>query len=243
MSTAPFSLPTAETDVSDLGRQLGSLRRQLQLARLGTDPQRQARQLAALDAGLRVLTARADLQRLPHELQPLPTERLEPWPLLQQAWQELAPMAAALGVQAQFRPHADPTALGALYGSGRWLRRLLSECIESAMVNAPGRPIEMEHRPFGPHTQIVLLDTRAFTTDHDGPAQDLAQAIALAHGGSLRIDEDDDARDLIVELPTGAPFHAGESSAQLQAARFAQDLAALQERARRRAGTPLGDER
>ncbi|MBQ0943270.1 hypothetical protein KAK07_07965 [Ideonella sp. 4Y16] len=241
--TATLDLPTADADATDLGRQLGSLRHQLQLARLTPDAQRQARQLAALDAGLRVLTARADLLRLRQELQPLPTERLEPWPLLQQAWQEQAPMAALLGVQAQFRPHADPRALGALYGSGRWLRRLLSECIESAMVNAPGCPIEMEHRPVGSHTQIVLLGTRAFTTDHDGPARDLAEAIARAHGGELRIEQDDDTRDLIVELPTGAPFHADASSAQLQAARFAQDLAALQERARRRTGAPIGDER
>lgn len=229
--------------VSDLGRQLGSLRHQLQLARRASDPARQARQLAALDAGLRVLSARADLQRLPQELTPLPTERLEPWPLLAQAWEEVAPLAASLGVQAQFRPHADPSALGALYGSGRWLRRLLTECIESAMVNAPGCPIELEHRPFGAHMQIVLPGTRAFTTDHDSPSRLLAEAIAQAHGGELRIEQDDDTRDLIVELPTGAPFHAGESSAQLQAARFAQDLAALQERARRRAGTLTGDER
>jgi hypothetical protein len=229
--------------LSDLGRQIGSLRRQLQLARMATDPVRQARQLAALDAGLRVLTARADLHRLPQELTPLPTERLEPWPLLEQAWQEVAPLAASLGVQAQFRPHADPSALGALYGSGRWLRRLLTECIESAMVNAPGCPIELEHRPFGPHTQIVLPHTRAFTTDHDSPARLLAEAIARAHGGDLRIEQDEDRRDLIVELPTGAPYHAGESSARLQAACFAQDLAALQERARRRHGAPTGEDR
>lgn len=228
--------------LSDLGRQLGSLRHQLQLARMASDPVRQARQLAALDAGLRVLTARADLQRLSQELTPLPTERLEPWPLLEQAWQEVASLAASLGVQAQFRPHADPSALGALYGSGRWLRRLLTECIESAMVNAPGCPIEMEHRPFGPHTQIVLLGTRAFTTDHDSPSRQLAEAIAQAHGGELRIEQDDDQRELIVELPTGAPFHAGESSAPLQAARFAQDLAALQERARRRQSAPTGED-
>ncbi|MBN8487700.1 MAG: HAMP domain-containing histidine kinase [Burkholderiales bacterium] len=230
-------------DPSDLGRQLGSLRHQLQLARLAADPARQARQLAALDAGLRVLTARADLLRLSHELTPLPTERLEPWPLLEQAWQEVAALAASLGVQAQFRPHADPSALGALYGSGRWLRRLLTECIESAMVNAPGCPIELEHRPFGAHAQIVLPHTRAFTTDHDSPSRQLAEAIAQAHGGALRIEQDEDHRELVVELPTGAPYQAGESSAPAQAARFAQDLAALQERARRRHGVPTGEDR
>jgi hypothetical protein len=229
--------------VTDLGRQLGSLRHQLQLARRASDPARQARQLAALDAGLRVLSAHADLQRLPQELSPVPTERLEPWPLLAQAWEAVAPLAASLGVQAQFRPHADPSALGALYGSGHWLRRLLTECIESAMVNAPGCPIELEHRPFGALTQIVLPRTRAFSTDHDSPSRQLAEAIARAHGGELRIEQDEDQRELIVELPTGAPFHAGDSNAPLQAARFAQDLAALQQRARRRHAAPTGEDR
>lgn len=209
---------------------------------MASDPLRQARQLAAIDAGLRVLTARADLQRLPQELTPLPTERLEPWPLLEKAWQELAPLAASLGVQAQFRPHADPRALGALYGSGLWLRRLLNECLESAMVNAPACPIELEHRPFGVLTQIVLPRTRAFINDQDGPSRQLAEAIARIHGGSLRIEQDEEDRELIVELPTGAPYHAGESSAPVQAARFAQDLAALQARARRRQAVPTGED-
>lgn len=226
---------------SDLGRQLGSLRHQLQLARTTCDPLRQARQLGAIDAGLRVLSARADLQRLAQELTPLPTERLEPLPLLEQAWKEVASQAAHLGVRAQFRPHADPSALGALYGSGRWLRRLLTECIESAMINAPGCPIELEHRPFGAHTQIVLPHTRAFSTDHDSPSRLLAESIARAHGGELRIEQDDDQRELIVELPTGAPYQAGESSAPAQAARFAQDLAALQDRARRRHAVATGE--
>lgn len=222
----------------DLQGALRDARSRLQRARASADPQRLASALDRLDALLAGAVALADLPRAAEALAQLPADRVEPWPLLQAAWESVRPAAALRGVQARFRPHGDPAALGAVYGSEPWLRRLLVECLESAMHHTPrGGTLDIEHCQSGPRALVILHGTRAFAEASDGAAHALAQRIAEMHGGAITIENDaNEQRALMIDLPTGAPFHSGHGSIDLaQAERFAHDFSALRERARQRA--------
>lgn len=217
---------------------LRAARSQLQRARASGQPQRLERALDQLDALLACACALADLPRAGEDLGLLPADRVEPWPLLQSAWETVRPMAALRGVQARFRPHGDPTALGAVYGSEPWLRRLLVECLESAMHHTPrGGTLDIEHCQSGPRALVILHGTRAFADASDGASLALARRIAALHGGAITIENDEDEqRALMIDLPTGAPFQGGPGAVDLaQAERFAHDFHALRERARQRA--------
>jgi hypothetical protein len=191
----------------------------------------------------------------------LANDRIELWPLLQQAWAEVEPLALDRSVKVRFHALADADSLAALYGSERWLRRVFAECLDAAVrATQRGSLLEIEHRQMGPRALLVFRDCGVFAarnsaapgvpmpTRGKGAAEKapaigareqiglkLCQHIVSLHGGNLREEHDDGQRNFLIELPTGAPHR--ETGPQLdivQAQRYASDLAALMTRARQR---------
>ncbi|MFO1326203.1 MAG: sensor histidine kinase [Rubrivivax sp.] len=165
-------------------------------------------------------------------------DRIELWPLLQQVWGEVEPLALQRHVRVRFT--ADPTTreMATLYGSERWIRRLFVECLQGAVRHAPsGSTLDIEHVQLGARACIVLHDCRLFGDDlrgGDAIAHRLCRHVVAQHGGRLREQLDGTARDLVIELPTGAPRCGDDPEMAIaQAQRYAHDLAALMSRGRR----------
>ena len=226
----------------DLHDVLANARRELLNARASGSRRAVAQALDRLDALLAGAAALADLPRAAEALSTLPADRVEPWPLLQSAWEEVRPLAALRGVQARFHAQGDPQALGAVYGSESWLRRMLIECLESAVYHCPeGGTVEISHCQSGPHAMIFLRDTLALSAASDTAAARLAEGIARLHGGWVREETDEGQRDLVIELPTGAPHQPRQATPDLaQAEAFAHEFSALRARAEQR-GTARHD--
>lgn len=65
----------------------------------------------------------------------------------------------------------------------------------------------------------------------------LCQRILSLHGGQLHEDEEDGLRNFVIDLPTGAPYHAEDAALDAaQAQRYAADLALLMARRRQKTG-------
>ena len=191
----------------------------------------------------------------------LATDRIEVWPLLQDVWAELQPLAEARSIKVRFRAHGRAEQLSTIYGSKPWLRRVFTECMESALrVSGNSATLDIEHVQMGPRAMIIFRDCGVFAARHDdavdmpGPAKGakttlprlkareqiglkLCQHIVQLHGGQLREEEDDGVHNFLIDLPTGAPSHTDESAIGLaQAQIYARDLSALM--SRRRTPTP-----
>lgn len=175
----------------------------------------------------------------------LADDRIELWPLLQQVWAETEPLAQRRHVRVRFATGQAPRELATLYGSQRWLHRVLTDCLQGAVrAAAPGSELQVELQQTGARARIVLHDTRLFSADgagtrHDHPiAHRLCRQVLALHGGRLLDEQTGAQRQLVIELPTGAP-HGGDEPqlAVAQAQQYARDLAALMNR-RRQAGPP-----
>ena len=169
-------------------------------------------------------------------------DRIELWPLLQQVWSEVEPVALARRVRLRFRADAAPRELATLYGSERWMRRVFVECLQGAVRTArPGTEIEVEHQQDGARARIVLRDCPLFgdaTRGQDAVARQLCRHVLMLHGGRLREEMDDGARHLVIELPTGAPHRADDAQLAIaQAQQYARDLSALMTHRRRSSDT------
>jgi len=185
----------------------------------------------------------------------LESERIEPWPLLQQVWQDVGPLAAHRSITVRFDAHdKDVAALAAIYGSPTWLARVFRECLEQAVRMArPGNTLVIDYRQLGPRALIVFRDSGAFAGQSasavamrpqrsaapsrtEARAQigfKLCQHIVGLHGGRLREEQEDGLRNLLIDLPTGAPHRTDDARLDVaQAQQYARDLAALMARAR-----------
>jgi hypothetical protein len=184
-------------------------------------------------------------------------ERLELWPLIQQVWQDVEPLADQRRVTARFRSSQPPDHLAPLYGNGTWLRRVLRECLEAAVRSGrPGSTLHIEHRQNGPHALVIFRDCGVFApqqgdsvalphrpTTRGTPARlpareqlslDLCRHVLALHGGQLRDENEDGQRNFLIELPTGAPFRtAPQTIDAAQVQQYARDLSALMARRRR----------
>lgn len=195
------------------------------------------------------------------------TDRIELWPLLQQAWGDVEPLALDRAVKVRFHALGGTDNLATLYGSEHWLRRVFAECLEAAVrATQRGSLLEIEHRQMGPRALIVFRDCGVFAarsttapgvpmkaqaraadaTSKDGVpgareqiGLKLCQHIVSLHGGHLREEHDDGQRNFLIDLPTGAPHQdANPQMDMAQAQRYASDLAALMTRARHRRPEP-----
>lgn len=223
---------------------------------LGDPAQPREALVARLGEVLDVLDKLVDLADLWASEALLDSDRIEPWPLLQQVWQDVAPLAAHRSITVRFDAHDKATgALAAIYGSEPWLRRVFRECLEQAVRAArPGDTLDIDYRQLGPRALIVFRDCGAFAGQSTGAVElraargaaplrgdaraqigfKLCQHIVSLHGGRLREEMEDGLRNFLIDLPTGAP-HRSESARldAAQAQQYARDLAALMARARR----------
>lgn len=248
---------------SDLRDPLQALSQALVVAR----NERDAHALDALcdevDQVAQTLTKLIDLAAVWGSESLIGNDRIELWPLLQQAWAKVEPLALARNLKARFSAQGPKTQLAAIYGSEHWLLRVFVECLEAAVRAArPGSTLDIEHRQMGPRALIVLRDSGAFvaaraeaTPMDSGAARGaaavrpraaprdliglkLCQQVIAQHGGQLREEHDDGQRHFLIDLPTGAPFRNEASELDIaQAQVYARDLAALMAR-RRDARTP-----
>jgi signal transduction histidine kinase len=219
--------------------------------------------LDRVDHLLCVLDRLVDLVSLWDSNAPMANDRIELWPLLQQAWGHVEPLALERGVKVRFRAQTDAGALATLYGSEHWMGRVFQECLEAAVRSTRrGRMLDIEHRQLGARAMVVFRDCAVFAARRlDGvelPASKksktaaatrplllakeqigfkLCQRIVSLHGGQLR-EEEDGQRNFLIDLPTGAPARNDQSQLDIaQAERYAHDLAALMTRARVRRET------
>ncbi|MBB1163347.1 PAS domain-containing protein [Aquariibacter albus] len=179
------------------------------------------------------------------------TDRVELWPLLEEAWRELQPLAERRHVRVRFSGFGDPQRLAPVYGSAFWLRRVLLECLLATVRRAPADSfVDVEHTQMGPRMVIMLRDCGAMAGERPdrvelarpeapasaptrAPAREilgirLCQRIVALHGGHLREEHDAGVHNLLIDLPTGAPARDTETAlnaAQLE--RYVQDLTAL----------------
>lgn len=179
------------------------------------------------------------------------SDRVEIWPLLEAAWREVQPLADSRHVHVRFSGFAEPQHLAPVYGSAFWLRRVLLECLASTVRRTPVDSfIEIEHTQMGPRMVLMLRDSGALaglrpdSVEMERPATSapsplrphareilgirLCQRIVALHGGHLREEHDQGVRNLVIDLPTGAPVRDTEAAlnaAQLE--RYVQDLTAL----------------
>ena len=173
-------------------------------------------------------------------------DRIELWPLLQQVWGEVEPMAMTRRVRVRFTTNSLGGEMATLYGSRRWMRRVFVECLEGAIRATPrGGELEVSHLQEGARASIVVHDTPLFdygAHGADAVAHRLCKHVLALHGGRLREAFDGERRHLQIELPTGAPHRNPEPQLAIaQAQHYARDLAALMNRARKPAhAAPVG---
>lgn len=192
----------------------------------------------------------------------LANDRIELWPMLQQVWAEVEPLAMDRAVKVRFHAQTGADSLATLYGSERWLKRVFAECLDAAVrATQRGSLLEIEHRQMGARALIVFRDCGVFAARNSAapgvpmPASakgaaarlpaagareqiglKLCQHIVSLHGGQLREEHEDGQRNFLIDLPTGAPHRdAGPQLDIAQAQRYASDLAALMNRARKHA--------
>ena len=190
-----------------------------------------------LDEVLQVADRLSDLASLWTGGAPQADDRVELWPLLQQVWGEVEPLALQREVRVRFTAGPATREMATLYGSERWIRRLFVECLQGAVRSAPpGATLDIEHLQAGARACIVLHDCRLFADDlrgSDAIAHRLCQHVLAQHGGRLREELDGQRRHLVIELPTGAPRRGDDPELAIaQAQRYAHDLAALMSRRR-----------
>jgi hypothetical protein len=215
---------------------------------------------ASLDELLTVLDRLVELSSLWTSNSLMANDRIELWPLLQQAWRRVEAQATQRQVRVRFLAQTDAAELATVYGSEHWLGRVFEECLGSAVRAArPGASLEIEHRQLGPRALVVFRDSGVFAgpsarqagmeMPRSAPATSVrpslqeqiglklcGQVLAL-HGGHLGEEDVDGLRNFLIELPTGAPQRKDEQYALdvAQAQQYAKDLAALMSRSRRQA--------
>lgn len=163
-------------------------------------------------------------------------ERIELWPLLQQAWSEIEPQALERRVGVRFRGTGVAAVQATLYGSRRWLARALSECLAAGVAATPDDgQLEVEQQQLGDRARVLFRAPTLFAGAEAGGtsavALQLCRMVMALHGGALTADEDGWA----LTLPTGAPARPEEPALGIvQAQVYARDLAALMNRSRER---------
>lgn len=245
---------------SDLAEPLRKSHQALSLARDSEDVHGVQALFDEVEDLLKVITKLVDLASLWGSDALFANDRIELWPLLQEVWGEVEPLALQRSVRVRFHVQKGEASLATLYGSSVWLRRVFQECLETGIRNTPrGGTLDIEHRQMGPRALIVFRDSGMFAPEIPGATDltagkgrarsaqprlkgreeigfKLCQHIVSLHGGQLREEEEDGLRNFLIDLPTGAPFRSDTAQLDIaQAQQYAKDLAALMARARVRA--------
>lgn len=145
-----------------------------------------------------------------------------------------------------------------IYGSQTWLRRAMAEYLEHVLHKARGgSEVEITVQAIGTRVLVRSRNRGLFVSSHerrsafvpfeagDGkPAASAGIGLALAryiveqHGGSVRIEDEFDAVDFVMELPAGAPATQDAQISIEQAQRYARDMSQLLARSMSRQKKP-----
>lgn len=172
-------------------------------------------------------------------------ERVELQTLVREAVQGCAALAEAR--QIRLKLQGLDTELPAVYGSQAWLRRATMEYLEHVLRKArSGSEVELSVQAIGTRVMVRSRNRGLFVSSHerrsafvpfeagDGkPAQEPGIGLALAryiveqHGGAVRIEDEFDAVDFVLDLPAGAPATQDAQISIEQAQRYARDMSQL----------------
>lgn len=152
-----------------------------------------------------------------------------------------------------------------VYGSRHWLSIAVAEYLEQSIRSArPGGLIELSVQAVGTRVIVRARNQGLFVSNHERRnafvpfgVGDVAQAppertsiglalnerIVTQHGGSVRIEDEFDAVDFVLEIPAGAPATQDAQLSVEQAQRYARDMAQLMARSISKRVAPAGADR
>lgn len=167
--------------------------------------------------------------------------------LIAAAVNEVLPLAEGRSITLAMAP--SDAELPAIYGSLHWLRKATAEYLEQSIRSAQrGSLLELSIQSVGTRVLMRARNQGLFVSGHDrrnafapfgvgdtvhpsdsrkGVGLALAQRILALHGGAVRIDDEFDSVDFVMELPAGAPSTQDAQISVAQAQRYAQDMSKL----------------
>jgi hypothetical protein len=170
--------------------------------------------------------------------------------LIQHALAEVMPQARARNITLQLSGMEGE--MPAVYGSVHWLGKAASEYLEQSIRSAqPGGLIELSIQLVGTRVMVRARNQGLFVSNHErrnafvpfgvgdsakpsdarrGIGLALAQRILEQHGGSVRIEDEFDGVDFVMEIPAGAPATQDAQLSVEQAQRYAKDMSQLMAR-------------